>query len=64
MKLKTDATIPSPLKNEEEQKHVLFVEELKKRENVENRLFIVVLRSIKCQYISIIVGDELEVQKI
>lgn len=42
MKLKIDATIPNPLKNEEEQKHVLFVEELKKRENVENRLFIVV----------------------
>ena len=42
MKLKTGATIPNLPRNEEEQKRVLFVEELKKRENVENRLFIVV----------------------
>ena len=42
MKSKIDVTTPNLLKNEEEQKHELFVEELKKRENVENRLFIVV----------------------
>ena len=35
----------------------------KKRENVENRLFIVVFKELKCQYINIIVGAALDVPR-
>ena len=64
MRRKIDVTIPNLRKKGDVQKNEPFEDVRKKRENVENRLFIVVFKELKCQYINILVGDALEVPKI